>query len=241
MQVALLSLPLAAASLVWYDPLLSVVARPGGEQHRASITLCKAADKKKKGAAPPKGFRGFGSDAAAAAATAKKRIQEKPVAKKHPSTPEWRSFENWLLAKGATLNGVELADCGGGLRGVRTTRRVTRGEELLRIPRSLILDTAQAESSGISSLWDDADALPQYAQLALLLMSEIRKGEHSPFSPYLTLLPSADDFIEEGGPTLLWTESELSMLECSKLQEESDARRAALTSAPPLQQAALSI
>ena len=104
-----LALPLAAASFVCYDPQLSTPQCHLPQRHAPGV-VCKASGKKTTGASTAKGFGGFGT--APAAASGAKGKKQKPVANKHPRSPEWRAFENWLIAKGAQLNGVELADCG---------------------------------------------------------------------------------------------------------------------------------
>lgn len=140
------------------------------------------------------------------------------------SRPEWRGFERWLAKSGATVDAVTLADCGGGLRGVKATRAIAAGEEVMRIPRSVILDVPRAEASAVSGLWrgEPAAELPGYAKLALAVCLERRLGAASPLAPYIDLLPTREEFEAEGGPAAAWSDEELAHLECGKLI--SDAR-----------------
>jgi hypothetical protein len=151
---------------------------------------------------------------------------------------EWRALDEWLAVSGASCDPVELYVDSDGLRGVRTTRRVPRGAELLRIPRALTLDEGVADASSVGRIWKEpgvagaATPPPPYARLALLLMYEIRRGDASPYATYLRLLPSPADFSREGGPAVLWEEEELHLLECDKLIDDTLARRARVEASP---------
>ena len=104
----------------------SLVAAPSkaatASSCRATVPQCLAKKKtpKKKGSSAP--TRGFGSAPAAAA-------KKKASTSQTPEEASWREFEAWLSKQGCMVDAVELADCGGGLRGVRTTRTVKAGEE----------------------------------------------------------------------------------------------------------------
>ena len=109
---------------------------------------------------------------------------------------------------------MALADCGGGLRGVQTTKATKAGAELLRVPRELILDDARADASPVGKLWADAAApVPAYLRIALLLLHELRLGDASPLAQYVAMLPTAAEFAAEGGPAALWTDDELALLD----------------------------
>jgi len=193
---------------------------PRAAAHRAPPPVC-AATKKKKGkssAAPPK--RGFGGGAVPAAVPP------------NPLEESWRGFEGWLESE-SVASAVALADCGGGLRGVQTTKATKAGAELLRVPRALILDDARADASPVGKLWADAAApVPAYLRIALLLLHEARLGDASPLAQYVAMLPTAAEFAAEGGPAALWTDDELALLECPKLAGDAQSRRRLLEEHP---------
>mmetsp|Transcript_67007 Transcript_67007/g.111338 ORF Transcript_67007/g.111338 Transcript_67007/m.111338 type:complete len:516 (+) Transcript_67007:44-1591(+) len=172
------------------------------------------------------GSRGFGRPSPAAS--------KLPIPASPPEGPEWRAFESWLVERGAHLNGVELADCGEGLRGLRTTKACNRGDELIRIPRSLILDTKRADAR-LGALWADGPPLPRYAKLALLVLLEQQLGPTSDVAPYIEILPTPADFEAEGGPTTLWTKEELEVAECPKLSTDAVMRYERWASSPVLE------
>lgn len=207
------------------EPLaLRTTARLPALRHAAAPPVCLASKKGSKGAkkAASSG-RGFGAQSAAAPAADPEPVSEEEL--------EWRSFERWLSSSGATLDAVELADCGGGLRGVRATRSLKPGEELFRIPRELILDEDAADESPVGALWGGSArevALPAHVRLALLVLHEQRRAEQSPAAAYLRMLPSPADFAADGGPASTWSDDELAACGCAKLQADAQQKRAGL-------------
>lgn len=131
----------------------------------------------------------------------------------------WRSFEAWLKDQGCTAEAVELAHVDAGLRGVRTTRCVEAFEELVRIPRNIILSDARAEEGVVGGLWKDEFGnilhLPAYSKLALQILYEQRLGDDSEVATYIALLPTPEDF-EGYAPASIWTDDELALTECEK-------------------------
>lgn len=193
---------------------------------RSPQVFCAATKKAKKG--PKKGPkkvaaqqpRGFGAPAAAATPAVSVKAETEEHAK-------WRSFERHLTSQGATIDAIELAVCDG-IRGVRTTRSLKPGEEVLRIPRELILDEDAADVSPIGQLWGGAARdvpLPAHMRLALLVLHESRLGEQSRHAEYCAMLPSQQDFEEQGGPASLWSDAELEECQCSKLCADAAHKR----------------
>ena len=223
--------PLASLLLLFASPVrgvllqpsaLRVTARLSALRHAAAPPVCLASKKGGKGAkkAPTSPGRGFGAQSAAAP-TAEPISEEQRLADKQQL--EWRTFERWLSSSGATLDAVELADCGGGLRGVRAKRSLKAGEELFRIPRELILDEDAADASAVGALWGGSArevALPAHVRLALLILHELRRGEQSAAAPYLRMLPSPAAFAADGGPASTWSDDELAACGCAKLQAD---------------------
>lgn len=146
-----------------------------------------------------------------------------------PSAPPPASaLERWLKAEGASAPYVEIARING-IRGVRAKRAFAPGDELLRIPRRLIVDDRRAaEACAVSGVWaagdDEQPPPPAYARLALVLLHELRTGDASAHAEYLRALPTRDDFDVEGGPLCLWSAAEVGRLECPKLVADHEAR-----------------
>ena len=184
----------------------------------------KRKSRAKKGSAPT--WRGFG------AASVRKRCgKESNVVKERPVAPIWAAFQCWLADSGAITDAVSLADCDG-IRGVVTTRNLQPGGELMRIPRKIILDVARADTSAVCEIWREVQPpLPGYAKLALALLQEQRLGAASDLTPYIDILPSADEFAADGGPASLWSDAELAVTECGKLIADTRQQRATIAHA----------
>ena len=182
---------------------------------RAPPPVCL--DKKKAAAKKPAAAGGFGA------------APKKTKPKEAESTPEQRQrldFMDWVSAAGGAVDAVRLADCGGGLRGLKATRDLKKGEVIVRIPRSIILDVERAEASAVSSIWRGAaDEIPGYLKIGLAVLYEQRRGAESDLRPYLELLPSRADFERDGGPAALWSDAELAVTECGGLIESAKRRR----------------
>jgi len=211
----------AASSAAFISSSSPSILRPSKHLDSSGV-VCFA--KKKSGATKKKpatsAARGFG-------ASPTKAVKASPAARSTSATGDerWRAFEAWLAKSGATCDAVTLADCDG-LRGVVTTRSVKAGEELLRIPRSIILDVARADASPVGGLWADvAEPLPGYARLALAVLYEKRLGDESSLLPYVELLPSATELLDGGGPAATWTDDELARTECGKLVADATRLR----------------
>ena len=190
----------------------AVIARA----HRSAQPIClagkKATSKSKAARAKASGGGGFGASGAA-----KKTVAARP----HQPNEEWRAFEDWLVEKGCTIDAIQLADCGGGLRGVRTTRAVKAGEEIIKIPRNLILDEMRVDAGEVGVLWQDhAERVPAYAQLALQVLFEARRGSRSPLAPYIAMLPTMEE-LDGYAPAASWSDEELDLAECEKLTADA--------------------
>lgn len=219
---------IAASSVVLAVLLLPI----GGDALRLSVSpraptpMMAAAKKKgsKKKKAASGGGGGFGAQKPAAAAA--------PPRAETATEREWRGFEAWLRDSGARCDAVSLADCGSGLRGTKAQRSLKRGDEVLRIPRDIILDETRAGPVAVLFGDDEIESggapLPAYARLALMILHEQRLGEASRVAPYIAMLPSPADFAAEGGPAVMWTDEELEATECAKLVGDAKRRRGVL-------------
>lgn len=149
------------------------------------------------------------------------------------ATPEWAAFRDWIESNGGVTDAMELADCGGGLRGLRTTRAVASGEPLLCVPRHLLLDEIAAEASPVSGLWrDDEPSLSTLGKLALALLHETRRPD-SVFAPYIATLPSPHEFAQ-CGPAALWEPEQIALTENAQLSADAAQRRDGIASSPLL-------
>ena len=159
----------------------------------------------------------------------------------------WRRFEA-LLAERGVRSSVGLAHCGG-VRGLRATANVSRGELLLHVPKRLLLDEAYVDGSEVAKLWTAPQAgeapravetrLPLHIKFALLVLHEVRLEDEASLQPYIQLLPTADDFAYDGDPAWVWSAEDLAVTECAKLIEDAAAKRKAYEALPLLQTATL--
>ena len=188
--------------------------------------------------------RGFGSKAPSKKkAKPSKKVASSEGAAARPTNSKWHAFEQWLRDSGAATDAVALTEFGGGLRGVRATRAIRKGEEVMRIPREQILDVERADASPVGGLWSHIpEPLPGYAKLALAVLHEQRLGPASPLAAYVDLLPSMEEFAAEGGPAATWTDEELAATECGKLIHDAQQLRSRRdgNGHPAMQPAALS-
>jgi hypothetical protein len=149
------------------------------------------------------------------------------------AAPEWAAFRDWIESNGGVTDAMELADCGGGLRGLRTTRAVASGKPLLCVPRRLLLDEAAAEASPVSGLWrEDEPSLSTLGKLALALLHEARRPD-ALLAPYIATLPSLDEFAT-CGPAALWEPEEVALTENVQLRADAAQRRDGIAASPLL-------
>jgi hypothetical protein len=189
---------------------------------RTSMPMLAAKKKASAGKKNARGVktapRGFG------AAKAPENVREMT-----PEQRQWLDFMEWVTSSGGKVDAVRMASCGGGLRGLKATRDLAKGEGIVRIPRSIVLDVARAEASPVSGVWRRGgapDDLPRYTKIALALLCEQRRGAASKLGPYLELLPSTAEFVQDGGPAAMWSDDELALTECGKLIDAARRRRA---------------
>lgn len=215
--VVLLMLTMVEALSFHQIPHLHVSLHHTPVLHRRTSTPALAAKKKAAGKKKTGGGGGFG-------AAKTEKVQEIT-----PEQRQWLDFMDWVTSSGGQVDAVRMANCGGGLRGLKATRDLRRGEGIIRIPRSIVLDVARAEASPVSGVWRNSVAqneLPRFVKIALALIYEQRRGAASKLKPYVELLPTAEDFMRDGGPAAMWNEDELALTECGKLIDAARRRRA---------------
>jgi len=151
-------------------------------------------------------------------------------------------LRSWLIERGADVKGVSVGvvNKDTGLRGVIASKDFRSGDIVFSVPRSkCIIDESRVDSSPLAdTLFPDKvdrDALPACARNALYLIWLERQGKaksiiadvehrYDEWSPLLSALPVTDDFAADGGPMELWTEEEVSWVECARLITEIRSR-----------------
>ena len=128
--------------------------------------------------------------------------------------------------------------CGGGLRGMVSTRPFEPGSVVARVPHSSVLEVTSLPTSPPAGLTSRAAylAAPWWARLALLLLREKRLGSASACAPYIASLPA------HPLPTPQhWSDGALARLRdaelvarCRDAKREIAAQHAALCASPDL-------
>jgi len=127
----------------------------------------------------------------------------------------WGRAAHPLRVEAETVEDFELSG-----RGLLARKEVVQGQEIVKVPGSLILTRETARSVlGPGVVGDD---LNEYLALALLLIHERSLGARSFWAPYIDILPSA----EEVGQTWLWEESDRALLEGSGIMDSTASLRA---------------
>ncbi|KAF6250640.1 hypothetical protein COO60DRAFT_1646404 [Scenedesmus sp. NREL 46B-D3] len=99
-------------------------------------------------------------------------------------------------------------------RGVAATFDIGSSECICSVPAKAALRIYPGRSPALGVAADVWQQLPWYAQLALVLLSEIKQARSSKFSDYLALLPDQVDV------PALWSEAELNQLKCGYFIEQ---------------------
>ena len=101
-----------------------------------------------------------------------------------------KPFTAWLEDLGARMEGVEVADFGEQGLGLRTTKDLTQGEPVIRIPRKAMMTTDTARASSIGTLIERDPLLQTMPNvvLAVHLLIE-RNSPASLWEPYINTLP----------------------------------------------------
>ena len=145
---------LPSARVVWLLAALTLAkAFSVSNSPRHSAHICRApvpvlaAKSKKKPSKGKKASAGFGAKKSGGGFGA--AVQKEEVVS--PEQSKWLKFMDWVAAAGGSVDAVKLANCGGGLRGTKAQRSLKRGDEVLRIPRDIILDETRAGPGAV--LW----------------------------------------------------------------------------------------
>lgn len=112
-----------------------------------------------------------------------------------------------LLLSSKTIDEIELEDSG---RGLICKYPINMGNALFQLPLSIVIDKQKALEAFNGAL---PDAINEYFAIALMLIKQRALGAASFWSPYIDVLPTA----EEVNPTLIWAEEDLALLETSPL------------------------
>lgn len=101
-----------------------------------------------------------------------------------------KPFTAWLQDLGAVIDGVEVADYGDHGLGLRVTRDLEEGEQVIRIPKKAMMSVETAKASSIGSLIERDPLLQTMPNvvLAVHLLIE-RNSPASLWEPYINSLP----------------------------------------------------
>merc|ERR1719384_2050819 len=101
-----------------------------------------------------------------------------------------KPFLSWITELGALIDGVEVADFGEHGLGLRVTRDIKQGEEVIRVPQKAMMTTDTARASSIGTLIEKDPLLQTMPNvvLAVHLLIE-RNSPASLWEPYINTLP----------------------------------------------------
>lgn len=149
---------------------------------------------------------------------------------------KWDGCEDlrtWLTSRGAEIDpgiSVGVVDPATGLRGVTACKDFKRGDVLFSVPReTFILDEAKADERPFADVlypsMMERKALPPPIRNALqLLWLERSPSARVGWEPFMDSLPTPAAFEADGGPMELWSEAEMSQVECPQLIAEVSRR-----------------
>lgn len=104
-----------------------------------------------------------------------------------PSHDPPHPLVRWLTEQHAgTVRGIKIST--GGRRGVITTQALNRSVVVLRVPLSLVISVEHAVQSELNAQ-EALDSLGDTDALALFLLFELSRRQHSYWAPYLSFLP----------------------------------------------------
>jgi len=127
-----------------------------------------------------------------------------------------KPFLAWLTDLGAVINGVEVADYGDQGLGLRVSKELKMGEEVIRIPQKAMMSVDTAKSSSIGTLIERDPLLQTMPNvvLAVHLLIE-RNSPASIWEPYINTLPHSYTTV------LYFTPSQLEELKGSPTMEDA--------------------
>merc|ERR1719270_2882149 len=101
-----------------------------------------------------------------------------------------KPFLSWITELGAIIDGVEVADFGEHGLGLRVTRDIKQGEEVIRVPQKAMMSVDTAKASSIGTLIEKGPLLQTMPNvvLAVHLLIE-RNSPASIWEPYINTLP----------------------------------------------------
>uniref|UniRef100_A0A383VDZ6 SET domain-containing protein n=1 Tax=Tetradesmus obliquus TaxID=3088 RepID=A0A383VDZ6_TETOB len=130
------------------------------------------------------------------------------------------SIVPWAISNGIQFAKIKPAVFGSTQeRGVVATFDIGRNECICSVPAKAALRTYPGCSPALGVAADMWQQLPWYAQLALVLLSELQQGKSSKFADYSALLPEQVDV------PALWSEEELQQLRCPYFIEQVQQQR----------------
>merc|ERR1719189_1677027 len=101
-----------------------------------------------------------------------------------------KPFLSWITELGAVIDGVEVADFGEHGLGLRVTKDIKQGEEVIRIPQKAMMSVDTAKASSIGTLIEKdplLQTMPNVVPSVHLLIE--RNSPASIWEPYINTLP----------------------------------------------------
>ncbi|KAG8056725.1 hypothetical protein GUJ93_ZPchr0002g24658 [Zizania palustris] len=127
-----------------------------------------------------------------------------------PSDAALQEFRRWISSHGADTGGAASPAAVPEGLGLVAARGLSRGEVVAEVPKKLWIDADAVAASDLGRALSGGDLRPWVA-VSLLLLREAARGAHSPWAPYLAILPSQSD------STIFWSEEELLEIQGTQL------------------------
>lgn len=116
------------------------------------------------------------------------------VAEDNPEKLRFNKLEKWLKDGGSKYDKLKIRFYTPIYRGVHAASRIKAGEEILFVPKDQIITLEMAEESPIGNkmmYYNLKPKLlsPKHGFLSTYILQEKKKGEDSPFFPFIDILP----------------------------------------------------
>ena len=133
-----------------------------------------------------------------------------------------KAYQLWLKRRGVRFDGVQLMldEEHGGVK-VMSTRKIDGHSILVAVPEDILLSLRTLRSEHSDLLLEEGE-FPHSSVLLLCIAAERARADASPWYPYFSMIPEAEDI------PLLWSDADLRRLVGTGLDHAARARRASL-------------
>ena len=116
------------------------------------------------------------------------------VEESNPHKQRFNKLEQWLKDGGSQYDKLKIRFYNPIYRGVHAAKKIQTGEEILLIPKHQIITLEMAEESPIGSkmMYHNLKSRllsPKHGFLTTYILQERKKGEDSPYFPFIDILP----------------------------------------------------